>query len=154
MVYRKGVFILVYCIDKNKVNYLLLQRKLHWKGWEFPKGGVRLLETKLQAVKRELREETGLTPLRIDNLNHSGIYLYEKKFPDRRLFDGQTFSLYSVLVKKSEVILDKREHSDYAWKDFDQSMKLLKWSNQRESLKIFKKLLDEGKISVKNGNKN
>ena len=59
-VFRKGVFIVVYTNDKGKIKYLLLKRKLHWKGWEFPKGGIKKGEGILKAVKRELKEEAGL----------------------------------------------------------------------------------------------
>src|SRR3989344_1192122 len=42
---RKGVFIIVYRKEKDKLSYLILKRKLHWKGWEFPKGGIEKGET-------------------------------------------------------------------------------------------------------------
>jgi hypothetical protein len=39
--YRKAVFIVVYRRTKNIFNkqnkLLILKRKLHWAGWEFPK---------------------------------------------------------------------------------------------------------------------
>ena len=63
--YRKGIFVVVYSKTKNKIEYLILKRKLHWKGWEFPKGGKRIYETLQMAVKREVKEETGLKPLKI-----------------------------------------------------------------------------------------
>ncbi|MEI7962151.1 MAG: NUDIX hydrolase, partial [archaeon] len=40
--------------------FLLLHRVLHWKGWEFPKGGVITGESSADALKRELLEETGI----------------------------------------------------------------------------------------------
>jgi len=38
--YRKAVFVLLYSKTKKWIEYLLLKRKLHWKGWEFPKGKI------------------------------------------------------------------------------------------------------------------
>ena len=38
--YRKIVFIVTYAKLKDKIYYLILKRKLHWKGWEFVKGGI------------------------------------------------------------------------------------------------------------------
>ena len=64
--YRKAVFIVAYSKINNKIEYLLLKRKLHWKGWEFPKGGAEEKENNLDAVKRELKEETGLKILNIN----------------------------------------------------------------------------------------
>jgi len=134
--YRKGVFIIVYCRIKNKIKYLLLKRKLHWTGWEFPKGGIEKKEKILEAVKRELKEETGLTPLKIKKFDFSGKYLYDKKYLNRKEFAGQTFeALYAVEVKKSAVKLDKQEHSEYKWVKFNECLKKLEWPNQKECLK-------------------
>ena len=65
--YRPAIFVVVYRIDKhsNKPLYLLLKRKKHWKGWEFPKGGVEKGETERETLLRELKEECGLKILKI-----------------------------------------------------------------------------------------
>jgi len=134
--YRPAVFIVTYSKDKNRIEYLILKRKLHWKGWEFPKGGMKKIETKEKAVKREIKEETGLEILNIKKFNIHGKYKYDKEYPDRKNIKGQTFSLYSAEVKKAKIKLDKLEHSDYKWLDFKQARKNLTWSNQRKCLKI------------------
>jgi len=112
---RKAVFILVYYLEDKIPKYLILKRKLHWKGFEFPKGGVEKNERYLDTVKRELKEETGLIPLKIKFHNFKGKYFYRKKFLDRVGLAGQTFVLFSVQVKKSKVFLDRHEHSNYHW---------------------------------------
>ena len=39
--YRKSVFGVAYCKDNDgKIEYIILKRKKHWKGWEFPKGKI------------------------------------------------------------------------------------------------------------------
>ena len=136
MKYRKAVFIVVYSKHKKEIEYLLLKRKLHWKGWEFPKGATKRFETKRSAVKRELKEETGLSPLMIKRFSFSGKYPYDKIYSDRPGIKGQTFSLYSVEVKKGKVNTDKIEHSDYKWVDYNSALKNLKWANQKKALKI------------------
>ena len=138
---RKAVFIVAYSINKNKIEYLLLKRKLHWKGWEFPKGAINFLETKKRAVKRELREETGLNALKIKKFNFFGKYNYDRIYSDRPKFIGQTFSLYSVQVEKRRVILDKYEHSGYKWVKFPGVIKMLTWNNQKKALKLVHKEL-------------
>jgi len=143
MKYRKAIFILVYSRTKKGIEYLILKRKLHWKGWEFPKGGMKFFETKSAAVKRELFEETGLKPLKIKRFDFSGKYNYDKKYPDRKGFDGQTFSLYAVKVKKEKIIVDEYEHSNYKWVGFEKASKVLRWSNQKKALKIIHKNLKE-----------
>jgi len=136
--YRKAVFILPYAKTKKGVEYLLLRRKLHWKGWEFSKGMIEPKERKEQAVRRELKEETGHKALKgkIKKFNFSGKYKYHKKLPDRPGFIGQTFSLYSAEVKKGRVSLDPKEHSGFKWVNFSKALKMLKFPNQKKSLRM------------------
>jgi 8-oxo-dGTP pyrophosphatase MutT (NUDIX family) len=136
MKYRKGIFIVVYAIEKEKPAYLILKRKLHWKGWEFPKGGKRFFETEKRAVKRELKEETGLEILKIKKFDEKGKYDYPEVYKDRKEFKGQTYRLYAVQVKKEKVKIDKNEHLSYEWINFTNSIKKLTWKNQKKCLKI------------------
>lgn len=139
--YRKAIFILTYTKTKKGIEYLILKRKLHWKGWEFPKGAIKFFETKKQAVERELLEETGLIPIRIKRFDYSGRYNYRKMFPDRLGIKGQLFSLYAVEIKKAKARLNGVEHSDYKWVSFKKALKMLEWSNQKKSLEIVNKWL-------------
>ena len=101
--YRKAVFIVTYAKSENKIFYLLLKRKLHWVGWEFPKGGVEEKENPFEAVKRETKEETGLKPLKIKKFNVHGKYEYRRKIPDRNGIIGQSYSLYAIEVEKKKI---------------------------------------------------
>ena len=141
MKYRKAVFVVTYARTKKGIEYIILKRKLHWKGWEFPKGAVRFFETKKHAVKREIKEETGLIQLKgkIKKFNYSGKYDYDKIYPDRPEIKGQTFTLYAAEVKKpagEKIKLDNIEHSDYKWVNFSKALRMIKWPNQKKSLKI------------------
>lgn len=138
--YRKAIFMLVYAENQGKQEYLILKRKLHWRGWEFPKGGLEILETKKRAIKREIKEETGLEILKIKKEKIKGKYRYKKELEDRKGITGQTYDLYSVLVKKKKVKLDKNEHSDFKWVDFKTALKKLTWPNQRKCLRYFEKI--------------
>ena len=127
---------MTYARTKKGIEYLILKRKLHWKGWEFPKGAVKFLEIKKCAVKRELKEETGFVPIKIKKFDFSGKYDYKKIYSDRRNFKGQSFQLYSAEVKKEKVLLDNLEHSGYKWVGFKEALKKLTWPNQKKSLRI------------------
>jgi 8-oxo-dGTP pyrophosphatase MutT (NUDIX family) len=143
--YRKAVFILPYSKKENKVEYLLLKRKLHWKGWEFSKGKIEPGETNEQTAKRELHEETGLKIIHIKRFPFSGKYYYQRLLPDRPQYKGQTFSLFSAEVKKGKVTLDPKEHNGHKWVDFSHGMKILKWPNQKKSLKMVNSWLNKRK---------
>ncbi len=143
--YRKAVFVVGYAKSGKRIEYLLLKRKLHWKGWEFPKGKIESGEKKIETARRELEEETGHKAIKIKKFNYSGRYKYHKLLPDRPGMIGQTFTLHSSRVRKGKVKLDKREHSDYVWVDFDTAMKMLKWPNQKKSLKMVNNWLIENR---------
>ena len=134
--YRKAVFMVVYSREKNKISYLILKRKLHWRGWEFPKGGVEKRESYKDAVKREIKEETGQRIFKIKPFNVSGKYNYDKKYKDRPGYRGQTYRLFSVLVKRGKIKLDNLEHNSHKWVSFSEAMKKLRWTNQKRCLKM------------------
>jgi 8-oxo-dGTP pyrophosphatase MutT (NUDIX family) len=142
--YRRGVFCVIYAVgSREKIKYLILKRKLHWEGWEFPKGGIKKDEKILDAVKREIKEETGLEPIKIKKFDVSGGYKYEKTLPGRDGIIGQTYILYAVMVKKGKIKMDKFEHSKYKWENFKTAMKKLTWPNQKKCLKVVNKWLNK-----------
>lgn len=147
MKYRKAVFVITYSKIKDRIYYLILKRKLHWKGWEFPKGGLENLKEKLfvkKAAKREVIEETGLIPIKIKSMGVSGKYRYNKRISDRPGIIGQTYQLYAAEVPKRKINLKENndaEHSDHKWVDFKTASKLLTWPNQKKCLKIVDKFL-------------
>ena len=148
--FRKAIFVVTYYIKDSKPVYLILKRKLHWKGWEFPKGGIDLFESKKNAVIREVKEETGLNVLNIQKHNKHGKYLYKKKFLDRTGIAGQTYSLYSAKVKKTKVKIDKKEHTEYQWLNFNKAIKIITHSNQRKCLRIVNDWLKNDSLQTNN----
>lgn len=142
MKYRKAVFIVTYRKAGKKIKYLLLKRKLHWKGWEFPKGAINKKETPLLTVLREIKEETGQSPITIKSYNAKGKYKYKKKYPDRKGIIGQTWQLFSVEVKGKKIKLDKEEHSAYKWLDYNESIKIIDYPEKKKSLEIVNKSLN------------
>jgi len=138
---RKAIFIVTYKKEKDKILYLLLKRKLHWKGWEFPKGGIESNENLKKSVKREAFEESGLIAAKINQFNVSGKYKYDKIYTDRPGFSGQTYKLFSTQVKPGKTKFDKREHSGFKWLNFKDAIKSLSWPNQKKCLTIVNKFL-------------
>ena len=136
--YRRGVFFVIYSKTKTgKREYLILKRKLHWVGWEFPKGGIEKKEDHISTIKREIKEETGLIPLKMKKFDIKGKFEYDQKLYDRPDIVGQTFeSLYAVEVKKKKIEMDGIEHSEFGWVDFNSALKLLTWKNQKKCLEL------------------
>lgn len=134
--WRRGVFMVVYRKNKDKIEFLIQKRKLHWKGYEFPKGGIEKCEDEEETVRREVLEETGLKILKLTNHKLSGKYLYEKRLEDRPHIIGQTWKLYSAEVGLGKVKIDKNEHYGYEWLLYKDAKKKLTWDNQKKCLDV------------------
>ncbi|MEK6833346.1 MAG: NUDIX domain-containing protein [Nanoarchaeota archaeon] len=142
--FRHSVFGVAYAQDNSgKIEYVILKRKKHWKGWEFPKGKIERFETKRMAARREIHEETGLKILKIKRFKEKGFYLYHKKLKSRPGVIGQTYQLFAAKVEKGngKLKLDKIEHKGYKWVSFKEAYKKLTWPNQKKCLKIVNKWL-------------
>lgn len=141
--YRRAVFVVVYRINltTKKPEYILLERKLHWHGWEFPKGGIDGAETAIQTAEREAKEETGLAILKIKSHNVRGKYSYSQFLDDRPKYFGQTYELFSAEVLNGYVVFDSREHSNFLWLSFEDAIKKLTWQDQKKCLRIVNKSL-------------
>ncbi|MFH1358601.1 MAG: NUDIX domain-containing protein [archaeon] len=145
-IYRKSFFCVVYkkkkgFSGKEKILYLILKRKLHWKGWEFPKGGLENKEDEKKAMIREVKEETGNKPLSIKAYSVSGQYKYKQVFFDRPEIIGQSFKLFSAELSPGKIKVDKHEHSTYKWVSFEKAYKILTWPNQKQCLRVVNKSL-------------
>lgn len=137
--YRRAIFGVTYYITpEKKIEYIILKRKKHWKGWEFPKGKIEKFETKKMAAKREVSEETGLKVLKVKRFKENGVYLYLKKIWDRPDKIGQTYHLFAAQVEKGDgkIKLDPLEHNGYKWVSFKEAHKMLTWPNQKKCMKI------------------
>ncbi|MFA6985155.1 MAG: RNA pyrophosphohydrolase, partial [Arenimonas sp.] len=62
--YRPNVGIVLMRTDGQ----LFWARRVNRDGWQFPQGGMNTDETPLEAMYRELREETGLNPEHVEVL--------------------------------------------------------------------------------------
>lgn len=150
--YRKGVFLVVYAREKagkkeSEAKYLLLHRILHWKGWEFPKGGIEKGESALRAAGREFKEETGLKPSKIINMHIKGKFNYPHELKDRRGIKGMAWSLFAIKTKKAKVRIDKLEHDNYRWLSFKDAYKKLKFGDKKRCLMIVGKYLKTAKYA-------
>ena len=137
--FRKAVFAVVYSVDAfGKIEYAILKRKKHWKGWEFTKGKIEKFETKKHAAKRETMEETGLKVLSMKKFGEKGKYFYEKTLKDRPGIVGQTYKLFAVKVDKADgkIIPDPKEHTKGIWASFNEAYKLLTWPDQKNCLRM------------------
>jgi bis(5'-nucleosidyl)-tetraphosphatase len=122
--------IVVFHRQNNKTEYLLLQYAAGH--WDFAKGKLEEGETKLQAARRELTEETGLTDIEIvPGFEETLSYIF-KDFRGKPIEKTVTFFVGSIDAKK-EIILS-REHKGSVWLEYEQAVTRLTYSNAREVL--------------------
>lgn len=70
--YRPNVGIII-CNDKGQVFWA---RRINKDGWQFPQGGVSRNETLMDAMYRELQEETGLQQKHVRMVAHTRKWLH------------------------------------------------------------------------------
>lgn len=102
------------------IEYLIiLNKKGNASGhWGFPKGHTEGTETELMTAKREIYEETGLTPNFIDGFRAVTTYSpFKDTLKDVVYFLAENLS--------GDVTIQKSELSDFKWCSFDEASKLL-----------------------------
>ena len=135
---RKGVVAIIFKKEKGKVKFLLLKRKKNWKGWELMKGGCKNGESELMCLRREVKEETGISKFITKITNSYDLFGY----PQEMIKDGVRYKkskhrLFLIEVFSDKVEFDKEEHSGFKWVDFEKASKMLTWKDQKALLKKF-----------------
>jgi 8-oxo-dGTP pyrophosphatase MutT (NUDIX family) len=102
--------------------------------WSFPKGHVEKGETILEAAKREIYEETGLTDLVFEKDLGQYERIIRKKGEDGEYFEVKTIHLF--LFKTQSVHLQPVDpaNPEAKWADVEECLKLLKHKEDKEFL--------------------
>jgi dATP pyrophosphohydrolase len=138
---RQPIQVAVYCVrrNNNRWEYLLLRRNRSGGGiWQGVTGGVEGTEDCFSAALRELREETGFTPLNLRVMDYS--YTFPVEASMRTLYQ-QPVNTITEIVFVAEIddaktpILDSREHDEYRWCAYDDAVQMVYWPGNRESLR-------------------
>ena len=123
--YRPNVAIALMHADGR----LFWARRVHRDGWQFPQGGMNTDETPLEAMYRELREETGLGPEHVEVLGATPGWL-RYRLPNRCmrrserpmcLGQKQVWYLLRLVGSEQDVRLDATDSPEFdrwRWVDF------------------------------------
>jgi 8-oxo-dGTP pyrophosphatase MutT (NUDIX family) len=138
---RRPIQVLVYSARRGDADweYLLLHRTPWGDGfWQGVTGGVEGDETPLAAAYRELQEETGFTPERLEDLDFSYTFPVADRW--RYLYapgvDEIREHVYLAEVASgADPAIDRREHDDWRWCTLEAATSLLIWPDNVNGLR-------------------
>ena len=118
----------------GKVQYLVLKRSrgdsLYPGAWQVPTGFIEAGEDAVDAALRELKEETGISPVRFWIVPHvNSFYVADADTLHHTIFFAAEFP------KESRVTLSK-EHETGRWMGFKLAHTKLVWRGQKDGLRI------------------
>ena len=132
----------------GKIQYLLLKRHPE-KGefWQPITGGLEEGETKIETLKREIIEETGIKSIIkiIENVHY-----YEFQDPSTieyfkrhgRACNHVKEYVFGVEVSSDEkVVLDEKEHSEFKWCGLQEALRLMKWKGNKDAFRKLDRIL-------------
>ena len=115
---------------------------LHYRGghWDFPKGHVEAGETEQQTAARELREETGITDVKLlDGFRDRVQYSFRRA--DRTVKKQVIYYLAETAVACVKL---SWEHQAYEWLPVQEALDRLTYDSSREVLRAALKWFCEG----------
>ena len=120
----------VYQQTDKGLKFLILKRnekKLYEHLWQGVAGKIEKDEEAWQTAIRELKEETGLDPLKMFVADH--VSQFYEKHGDR----VNLVPVFGIEVDSKNVILSD-EHIEYKWVDFKEAFDTLVWNGQKKGI--------------------
>lgn len=132
---------IVFKKENNEHKFLLFKRREDRGGfWQAITGGVKQGEQDIEAVKRELQEETGIAGyIRLINLN----YFFSFNLPK---YGDLTENCYAVEISPETEIIMSVEHTEYKWLSLSEVIKLLKYEANKEAFRRLYGILKKEKV--------
>ncbi|HEY6331011.1 MAG TPA: dihydroneopterin triphosphate diphosphatase [Blastocatellia bacterium] len=135
----RSVQVVIFADDSGSRRYLLLHRiESHGGFWQSVTGSLEPGETAIQAALRETKEETGISALvaRLIDLRITNVFKiapqWLPRFPPGTVYNEEV--CFALAAPESEIVLDHREHDDYMWAGYNESMELVYWESTRRAL--------------------
>lgn len=152
MPFEKSIGAVVFRREKNKILYLLIQHPENdgQRGhWDFPKGHIEKGETWDETLRREVKEETGITKLCILPDFYSRYqYFYRAKGEEKkkRKASEKGINIFKIVTvylaeTKQEKIRLSSEHVDFAWMEYKKASSCITYENSNNVLRKAHKFL-------------
>lgn len=135
------VQVVIYRKLANKVEFLLLKRiKAEGGFWQNVTGHIEDGETALDALKRELHEETGITKW-LDISNQ--IFEYSWEYKGTR---GKDVAFAINVAHDQKIKLNSAEHEQYFWLSSKDAVGKLKWPGNKKALQIASQYIKQNSL--------
>jgi 8-oxo-dGTP pyrophosphatase MutT (NUDIX family) len=123
------------------IQYLILKRTPEKEDfWQPVTGGLEEGETKVEALKREVLEETGIKNAariieNVDYFEYSDAHFIKR-------YDFIKEYVFGVEVDPNErIAIDGKEHSQFKWCSLQEALELLKWDENKKALSRLNEIL-------------
>ncbi len=125
MIHEKSAGIIPF--NKKTKKFLLLHYPLGH--WGFPKGHIEKGETEIQAAKREMKEETGISIEILFGFKYEISYFYKK---EGKL--SHKVVVFFIGVTEQEEVKLSFEHDGFEWLNYEDAIKRLTFENEKKAL--------------------
>ena len=118
---------------------MMLRQPQHGRWWSSVTGMVEPSESLEQTCRRELEEETGLTPLRLEPLGLSHSFWVDPsvvRFPDAEPRFNTETCFHAEVAPGAAVRLETGEHETFRWCAPLEALELMRWEGAKASLKL------------------
>ncbi len=133
------VDVIIFCKIDGEYKYLMMQRTDERGGfWQPVTGGVEEGEKIVDAVYREVYEESGYTKDRIARIIDLD-YSFQFKLKNKDFYI--TEYVFAAEVTDPDFVRLEKEHQKVEWCNFDESVEHLTWDTNIETLKKLKDIL-------------
>ena len=129
----------------KEIRFLLLKRaktKIYEHLWQGVAGKIEAGEAAWEAAIRELKEETGLEPVRMFVADHVS------KFYEAHGDWVNMVPVFGIEVEDEEVKLSD-EHCEFKWVDFNTAHQTLIWSGQKDGIAAVFNMLNSDDDRIK-----
>ncbi len=117
----------------KNLQFLLLKRsenELYPGIWQMVSGKIKNKEKAFSTALRELKEETGLSPLKL------WIAPKINSFYDQQNDAINLIPIFAALIDSNSPVILSREHSQYLWLSKNETIKKMAWIEQRTAVNI------------------
>lgn len=135
----------VFSFENKEPLYLMLRRSksepLYPDTWQIVTGSIEKGETALQGSLRELKEETGLSPIKFWIVPHVNTFFSVKTDTVNHTV------IFAAQAGPKVVIQLSDEHSHYGWFPVERAKAMCVWPGQRDALGIVHEYIVSGQLT-------